>query len=510
MSDRKLKKFCRIMPWLQDQDPDLAGAIQDLCMEGQLSSRFGGVTFLYPAAPVRKKIVEATYGTDPEAAIDMVRAHIIPRCLTAPSDFTAEKLASKLDIEVGVESAAAGKVKLAGGAVLKPAKGFTPLRNDKICVWEVDSGAVPTEGPEFKMARKPKTSGFVGGGGASRPGQQMRRDVAARCLGEFAAALVSHGVHADQCYLRCVVTLLQFLKSRPDLRGDYLRALCAVDRNPLASFYILVEPYKGFVDEGRPVHEPYLSDRAITEWLSGPANKLCGAPASELLALFDDLTRHSGSSALAFSDPQLMHAQAVAISEELIENANSRIFPTIEAVYRQATTANAVGSASGVWPDEVAAALVPRKLWQDLIRFDLRILQCYQTQRQGSVDVSSVLDLLDSVHSRYPGNDYAAEVQSAYNAVGGGHYRPIGAADRAYRLCEFVRSWDFLYIPRPNRVVDDPSVPAVSLDEKPAMRAAPWPGDQASQMVLRHKASTESAGEPLPSFIGADTDSPFA
>ncbi len=157
MSGKKLQKHCRIFLWVEGHDPALAQAIRDLCMEGALSPgrASSGVTFLYPTAAVRKEIIEKAYGPDAEEALRLLDANIIPEVVRTPAEFRRVG-GNRLGVQLKVVGAEGSLVRLEGGAVLRPAEDFSPLRKDNIAVWTVEEGELPTEGPPA-----PKPSGAV-------------------------------------------------------------------------------------------------------------------------------------------------------------------------------------------------------------------------------------------------------------------------------------------------------------------------------------------------------------
>jgi hypothetical protein len=501
MADRKPQKFCHIMGWVKAHDPELADAISDLCMGGQLSSRFGGATLLYPPAKIRKEIVDGAYSAEPEAAIDLIRAHIIPMCLKSAADFTGQTIGSKLEIEIGVESATAATVKLTGGAQLKPAKDFKPLRNDKIAVWLVDSGTIPTEGKAFEYRRR------KGGGAASTPdapaGWQGRQKLAAQCEAEFKSNMSQQALAArvDLPYLKRVTSLMQYLAAHPECHGDLVKAVSTIDRNPVSTFYILVEPYKA---DG----EPFLSHRSISGWISSGTDAEVAAPATEMLALFEQLG-HVGESTAAtdgevvsaglFSNPSRVFSESRAVAQPLCDGVSLNLLNNIAKAYSQAIESNRIGTADAVWPAGVAASLGgSRKLWQDMLRFDLRVVQSHMHNRMASTSPGELLDIFETlVQQRYCGSDYWADLNNMYG-VSPGEHRRVAPTVEVSRLCEFVMSWDFLYCPRKQAFVK--SAPDVNIDEQPQERGA-WPGDKVSHAGLEVHAKVEAAAAAAKSTV---------
>ncbi len=268
MSGKKLQKHCRIFLWVEGHDPALAQAIRDLCMEGALSPgrASSGVTFLYPTAAVRKEIIEKAYGPDAEEALRLLDANIIPEVVRTPAEFRRVG-GNRPGVQLKVVGAEGSLVRLEGGAVLRPAEDFSPLRKDNIAVWTVEEGELPTEGPPA-----PKPSGAVrprvSGGRARRRAHGGQPDapppVAAESqplLGDMehlsARAVLAAKTEAafntcmqkDRCrsydpYLDVVASLLLWLQSPKGDPDRFLGVLPLIDRDPVSCFYILLEPYK--------------------------------------------------------------------------------------------------------------------------------------------------------------------------------------------------------------------------------------------------------------------------
>jgi hypothetical protein len=144
-----LKKQCNIVKYLQKHHEGLAEAISDLCLEGSFSARKGGVTFILPNKTLEKKIIDATYSNNPEEAVDLINASIIPQKIDNPSDFpqvTGNKLGKKLTVDQPNDDD--DVVTLNGGALkIRPVKGFTSLRDRNIALWQLESGE-PITSPE--------------------------------------------------------------------------------------------------------------------------------------------------------------------------------------------------------------------------------------------------------------------------------------------------------------------------------------------------------------------------
>ncbi|GFR90096.1 60 kDa polyprotein, partial [Elysia marginata] len=214
-SKKKLQKYCRIHQWIVAKDEALAGAIRDLCMEGALSGgRRSGATFIYPPSSVSKEIVKKAYSADAEEAIFLLNAHIIPDSVRTAADFK-RGVGSRLGIKLEVESASGSSVTLKGGAKLKVADDFHPLRKENIAVWEVESGEVPLEGPKFEAPKRGRgecRGEYRGGFGASGATLNARQLLASGVEHNYDECMRANRCRTKDPYLAHAVSLLNFLK----------------------------------------------------------------------------------------------------------------------------------------------------------------------------------------------------------------------------------------------------------------------------------------------------------
>ena len=156
MPPKKLKKFCGITKFIQQNDKDLHQALDDLCLFGLFRPRGRGVTFLYPSDKAyRKKITEHAYSNNPEKAVDMVRALVLLDYLPSPADFKNKKddISNALHKKLEVESADANEVKLKSGHKLVIEATYKHLRDgDPVALYTMSGkGELPTTGTAATM-----------------------------------------------------------------------------------------------------------------------------------------------------------------------------------------------------------------------------------------------------------------------------------------------------------------------------------------------------------------------
>ena len=169
MPPKKLKKFCGITKFIQQNDKDLHQALDDLCLFGLFRPRGRGVTFLYPSDKAyRKKIIDHAYSNNPEKAVDMVRALVLLDYLPSPADFKNKKddISNALHKKLEVDSADAKEVKLKSGHKLVIEATYKHLRDgDPVALYTMSGkGELPTTGTASTMKYNNSKSDIHTGG----------------------------------------------------------------------------------------------------------------------------------------------------------------------------------------------------------------------------------------------------------------------------------------------------------------------------------------------------------
>ena len=466
MASKKLHKYCRIFQWVEVKDDAFAGAIRDLCMEGALSGgRRSGATLLYPTAAVRKEIVKKAYSADAEEAINLLDAHIISDSVRTGADFK-RGVGSRLRVKLEVESASGDTVTLKGGAKLKVAADFRPLRKDNIAVWEVVSGEVPSAKPspgdEFqapKATRGGRRGGCddapVSGGAGTLNSRQVLAD---NVEGEY-----NNCMRADHCrtkdpYLAHSVSLLNFLKgSHPEL---LVMVLPIIDRDPAVTFYLLVEPYK---TSGSDFVLPDSVLFGASGW-NGAA--VYEGAVSEFEGFFESLSKQAAPSAedrssgnpvvpYVYRDAGYVRSAIDNIRLQLVgadgHNANKVSTPKlVHQVYESLIAQNAIGGAQPILPDDTVKLLPgSKKLWQDELRFVLHA--ALQTLRkEASYNEGTFAEIVRMLRFNRPGNNYSSEATLSNVELLQTNVSPMAEFQL---LLKFINSTDFLYVPVPDEKV---------------------------------------------------------
>lgn len=494
MASRKMTMHCRIMVWLDQTDADLAGAIRDLCLEGSLSARRSGVTFLYPSKAVREKIVKDTYTEKAEKAADLVSAHIIPMCLKSGADFNKGKIGSKKGVLFEVESASGSSVTLKGGAKLAPAKGFSPLGRDDMAVWEVTSGEVPLTGPAFEHRAKRKTGGdpMEPSGNVAR--QRLYKDTINKVFADWGERTKSARV--DTPALEVCVSLLRFLANNAQkYPADLARVLAVVSRDALITLTLVLEPFR----DG----DFYLSEAAFGEWYSESTGTSVHIlePSTAMEKAFDHakslLSGSDGTSdlegnpkqAAIFSDPQAVYDAVRQVADQI--EVGPATFGKVKSVYASILESNRVGSVSGVFPDDVKGKLQNgRKLWQDGLRYQIAVISNQAHNRPAETSPAEIFNSFWSLVSEHmPGKNFTKEVDDCCGIKTSEGMVRTDMVDRASFCIEIVRSDAFFSTPRPGEQV------AASIggdvDQNPYDRAV-WVSEKGMQAVAERSKPVEA------------------
>ncbi len=125
-----LKRFCRLTKYIEQKDPELYQAIDDLCVGHYFkpSNNSSGITLLYPVdAGYRKKIIKHAYSTDVDVAVNMIKSLILNGHFNSPEDMVNNGVVNKLNHELEVESATEDQVKFKNGLVAKKDENFIPM-----------------------------------------------------------------------------------------------------------------------------------------------------------------------------------------------------------------------------------------------------------------------------------------------------------------------------------------------------------------------------------------------
>ncbi len=216
-------RYCHFLQWIERRNPGLAAAITSQCFQHAFNGIPSGRTFIYPGDQAAAAIVEAAQGDEPEAALDMLKACLVPRFCATPA-----------------EAEAAGGLhgfKFAGAKFKKT--DFVPRSDlaDKLAVFE-SAGVPEKSAEEYRPAPVMRAPRGVRGGGPETP--SLRFKMAAEAAYRFLTAGVAGSPASYAVYARRVLSL----KAACASHGADAAFDAGLDWDPLVAFYLLVEPHK--------------------------------------------------------------------------------------------------------------------------------------------------------------------------------------------------------------------------------------------------------------------------
>lgn len=162
-SNKSLKKFCRLSKYIEQTDANLFEVFDDLCIMHLLKPARGaaGITFLYPKEKTyRQKIINTAYSTNPELAVNMIKALILQDYYPNLAAFNGKAI-NLLNQKLVVDSVSDKVVKLVGGLEITPDAKFVPMGyRDNMSVFVLSGkGELPLTGPTVAVETKPMKTG---------------------------------------------------------------------------------------------------------------------------------------------------------------------------------------------------------------------------------------------------------------------------------------------------------------------------------------------------------------
>lgn len=462
MSSKKkesLVKYCRIFQWIEAQDSEFAGAIRDLCLEGALapSGHMAGITFLYPKDKTyRQEVINLTYSEKADDAVRIVESLIMPDALINSSDFTNRPVGSKLGVKYNVLSTGSGSVKLAGGVELVLASDFSTLSNrtNRLVIWNITSGRLPTSGESYKA---PTVKPHSKRGGSEKvqalvspEGMNARQKLANSTEFAYNECMIKDKCLTTNPYLANVVSLLNFLKKNyPD---EYVKVLPIIDYNPVVTFYLLLEPYKY---PNTPDSEYLIKTSALfgnNGWNQVNAFTDAIFEYKEMFISMSKIDEKSASDSkgkevvpYVFSNQNKVADEVQQIRDTINEIKNGRQLPNeVQTVYDTLIKKNSILTVCPVLPNSTQKALPGcKKLWQDEFRFIMHH-RLQEFVVQGEYNRSAFQSFVDTLRFTFTGNNYNTEICLS---------NPLELKDNVdpkqdmLSLLKFINSTDFLYTP---------------------------------------------------------------
>jgi hypothetical protein len=249
----KLKKYPRIIDYLEVKYPAIYELIDDLSMSGSLTPRRGGaITFLNPDAAYVKEIKKVAESDHPEDAVDMISSLILTDLFEKPEDFVRKKesVATLYGTKLLIKSIAQTKVIIEDGEIT-PDKNFTPFarhgtsKRDNMAVWHL-KGKVKYEGvqkvmqPRRTYEHEEKESAVHG---SHEEDEKQLGAIKTAVLKDKLSAILYEKKAQDGnalCpFINAVTRLLRVFRDDIEFSEEYRRAKCIITMCPMIDYYLL-------------------------------------------------------------------------------------------------------------------------------------------------------------------------------------------------------------------------------------------------------------------------------
>jgi hypothetical protein len=424
-----------------------------------------GVTFIYPKEPaLRKKIMEAA-DSDPEQAERYLKSLILTDIFQTPQDFKNKEddIPNRLNISVPIEKVSGDSVILKCGIEIKKDKNFKTLESrSNICVYTVIKGdEFPTEGKVSERKYNRRVKGQPAKTGGSREYSSVQHVTRGNILGEAKNAYNKNRVTGKlnvngNSFVSFTASLLTFIEKAKNgsetvpgidtdvIRGAYERALCVLDPNPEASFFLLFEPFK---TSGQFT----IDVEIIKAWWDKTQGVITESVGGEILP-------NPGSTYLEYINKaanEIMVDRTHANTDR--EDARRSIFDAgysklatpgqVRKYYRKLESSNKYIDGGTEIYKSGCASFMQRpgfKQWVDEIRYHVgRMFRTLDTDLMYTAqELSETLRVIEYL---YPGNDYPSEIR-----VDSAKYGQLLTPTEEFftNVVGFIRSHAFLHVPR--------------------------------------------------------------
>lgn len=294
MPKNQLKQYCAILKYIRDKDIDLYTAIDDNCLNGIFRpKRTKGVTFLFPAdKKYRQEIIDATYGSEQDKAVNMLKALVIEDYMPTPSEFVTKKkdIPNALRQKVEVKSVTGNVVTLENGLTLKIDTEFIPVKSrENMAVYILEgSGRMPLNGAPASYAFAASRKRVKGGRSMSDEPFETKRCTYAKTLeNTLIEGISSNTIVNRDPYLEAMCSFLVWADLSSEYRNVYKAIIPYLDWMPAASFYIILEPHM--------FNASLVPEDMIERWLH-ETRGMCPCDTTKLPSLYESLLNKAAAS----------------------------------------------------------------------------------------------------------------------------------------------------------------------------------------------------------------------
>lgn len=415
--DRKMKKYCNIIKFLERENKPIYDLFENLCAIGTLNpaKNASGITFIMPNKDLLKKISEAESDGDENAEI-YLKSLIITEFLDSPSKFSSKlPIPNRNETDIEVKEVQGKTITLKCGIKLEKNSTFVPFHPDsKLVVYDAVEGSEFPIGGAKVDTRKLRDEKRKKKGGSEN--NTMREEIFVQIAKEYIVHCKSFEngqYNVPNPFVVSVVSLIEFAKDKPEC--DVVLSL--LDISPEASMYLMLQP---FSNQGK-----FLPTEFIKNWKdSGRIVLDSDKPYSEQYFM-------AMESAAVKLQSSTTRAKVESIRAKLMESAKSKLSTPANVV-------NAYKDFAGAYPKAVTAP--PQ--WIDEVRFYVNMV--FRGIEDNVFYSSDVENAINRIAHSYPGNNYATECIISPNKM-----RNRLAANEVFfsRVVGFIASYAFMYLP---------------------------------------------------------------
>jgi hypothetical protein len=449
-----MSRYCKLYNWVKVADPELAEAVEDLCLIGNFATkRDWGLSFIMPEAKLKKEIIGHAYGPTPEKAIDLINAHIIHENLAEHTGETSNKAGYKVHVKKD------GDKMVVGELVVQKAKDFSPMTGRRISAWHAVSGAPTLSGARAERKFDRKKPQAKQAKTFTDKTHNARRRLINDIQNAYTEAVIANAAGGEEDPHARAAEVVASVEGQlrlaaaggdEDARAATTILHSTIDDNPTVSALMLLNP-----------------NQQMNQTLVAAYNKLgdnIGLSVADASDYSKILGRASASASGAGEAVRDIRRRITAIADSsgtATGPATAAIVGAYEDLYRD----NRVGDVSGVFSETASSEF--RKtggaaaLLRDLMRHDIATSL---TQLENDVSPTTADDIrqdVSSVFNRalavYGGSDESSVQKGLhmFTASGGQYVRGEGDAANAFdeAKIDFLNSSDFLYHPATEPVV---------------------------------------------------------
>jgi hypothetical protein len=422
----KSKTHCRIIHYLEANDPGLAELMRATCADMTLGSTRGkpGITLLSPDKDYRAKIEKLAYSSDPAdatKACDMLNALILRDVFKDGNKFMKQRSNIPNSLypsqHVGVTRGSSKSVEFESGASATLDAGFLDSsKKSNLAVWNL-KGEIPVTSDKPAKIERMQRGGPKGAKGdktgsympTSEHSQRLRYQIALAVENEYMLCRMQNsasGKHAEDPYVAKSMSLAAHLmKEDPDLFEKSILPLISFDK---LDFYLMVEPHN---NSGNYL----IHDAALETWWNSRSPASVGSTCKKIQALIGDQSDNL--------------AEIDVVRKRLCELVDAKPRACVDAIEAEYATKYSGGS--------------QLKLIQDTLRY---VSHCAFTQLEsGSFDSGRFNEIVNMIG------------ECMYEAGSGTHTGnllnkasikySIAPTEKIEEVKQFINSTMFMYIP---------------------------------------------------------------